>query len=104
MSAMARFLVAALFAFCASSAFAAVDVNRATQAELEAVRGVGPALAEQILAQRRKAVFRDWKDFIDRIHGVGAGSAARLSAAGLTIEGVGYGPAGKAATASAVRP
>ena len=70
----------------AALAGASVDANVASQAELEAVRGVGPGLAEAILAERRKAPFRDWPDFVARVKGVGAASAARLSAAGLTVE------------------
>lgn len=62
-----------------------MDANRATQAELEAVRGVGPGLAETILAERRKTPFKDWPDFVARVKGVGPASAARLSAAGLTV-------------------
>ena len=63
-----------------------VDANRATQAELEAVRGVGPGLAETILAERRKAPFKSWSDFVARVKGVGTASAARLAAAGLTVQ------------------
>ncbi len=73
---------------CSAAALAAtsVDANLASQAELEAVRGVGPGLAESILAERRKAPFKDWADFVARVKGVGAASGARLSAAGLTVE------------------
>ena len=78
----------AALAWCSVAALAgaSVDANVASQAELEAVRGVGPGLAEAILAERRKAPFKDWPDFVARVKGVGAASAARLSAAGLTVE------------------
>ncbi|MEO5772011.1 MAG: helix-hairpin-helix domain-containing protein [Burkholderiaceae bacterium] len=81
-------LGSAALALCGVAALAAttVDANVASQAELEAVRGVGPGLAEAILAERRKAPFKDWPDFVARVKGVGAASAARLSAAGLTVE------------------
>ena len=80
--------VASLLFSIAASVLAqlAVDANRATRAELEAVRGVGPGLAETILAERRKAPFKSWPDFVARVKGVGAASAARLAAAGLTVQ------------------
>ncbi len=77
--------VAALL--CAACAFAAPDANQATKAELDAVKGIGPALADRMVAQRKKAPFTDWTDLIDRVHGVGTASAARLSAGGLTVNG-----------------
>lgn len=63
----------------------AVDVNQANQAQLEAVRGVGPALAEKILEQRQQRLFTDWADFVARLPGVGAKRAAQLAAAGLRV-------------------
>lgn len=72
---------------CASYAFARVDANQATQAELDAIRGIGPALSQRIITQRKKAPFADWTDLIDRVHGVGNTSAARFSADGLTVNG-----------------
>ncbi len=68
-----------------TSAWAAVDVNKATQSELESVKGVGPALSGRILVERQKAAFKDWGDLIDRVQGVGKTNAARLSDAGLTV-------------------
>ena len=83
-----RGCVASLLLGIAASVFAqaTVDANRATQAELEAVRGVGPGLAETILTERRKALFKSWPDFVARVKGVGVASAARLAAAGLTVQ------------------
>jgi len=68
-----------------AAAWAGVDVNKATQSELESVKGVGPALSGRILTERQKATFKDWPDLIDRVPGVGKTSAARLSEAGLTV-------------------
>ena len=64
---------------------AAVDVNQATEAELDGIKGLGPATTGTILRERQKAPFRDWNDLIGRVAGVGKGSAARLSCAGLTV-------------------
>ena len=66
-------------------ALAAVDINKATEAELDGIKGLGPATTEKILRERQKAPFQDWADLIRRVGGVGKGSAARLSAAGLTV-------------------
>lgn len=81
-----RFL-AALFALVAATAFAAVDVNKATQAELEGVKGIGPAIAGKILDERKKGSFKDWTDLVDRVKGVGEANASKFSAEGLTVNG-----------------
>ena len=71
----------------ASCAFADVDANLATLAELDAVKGIGPALSQRILAQRDRAPFVDWADLMHRVHGIGNASAARFSAEGLNVNG-----------------
>lgn len=83
-------LFAALFALIAATAFAAVDVNKATQAELESIKGIGPAIAGKILDERKKASFKDWADMVERVKGVGEGNAAKFSADGLTVNGQGF--------------
>lgn len=83
-------LLVALFALIAASAFAAVDVNKATQAELESIKGIGPAISGKILEERKKGNFKDWTDMIDRVKGVGEGNAAKFSTEGLTVNGQGF--------------
>lgn len=78
-------------ALLASVSFAAVDANQANQAELEAVKSIGPSIAGRILDERKKAPFKDWNDMIDRVKGVGEGNAAKFSAQGLTVNGSGFG-------------
>ncbi len=80
-------LIAMLYA---AAAFAAVDVNKATPAELDGVKGIGPAISSKIVDERKKGAFKDWNDFIARVRGVGETSAARLSAQGLTVNGSSY--------------
>jgi competence protein ComEA len=83
--------LAVALAVSALATSAAVDVNRATQAELEMVKGIGPGLSARILDERKhKGPFRDWADFVARVKGVGAGAAAKLSADGLTVGGAPY--------------
>jgi competence protein ComEA len=87
---MFKKFLAVLAALFAAAAFAAVDVNKASQAELESVKGIGPAIASKILDERKKGSFKDWTEFVDRVKGVGEGNAAKFSAEGLTIGGAAY--------------
>ena len=90
---MLKRLVAALAALLAASAFAAVEANKATQAELEAISGIGPTISANIVAERKKGDFKDWNDLFKRVQGVGDRSAAKFSAGGMTINGKPYGGA-----------
>jgi competence protein ComEA len=94
---MIKFLVAAFAALFAAAAFAAVDVNKATQAELESVKGVGPAIAGKILDERKKGAFKDWADLVNRVDGVGETNAAKFSAEGMTVGGAAFKGAAPAA-------
>jgi len=90
---MLKRFVAALAALLATSAFAAVEANKATQAELEAISGIGPTISANIVAERKKGDFKDWNDLFRRVQGVGDRSAAKFSAGGMTINGKPYGGA-----------
>jgi competence protein ComEA len=80
-----------LFAlFYAALSFAAVDVNKATAAELDAIKGIGPGISGKILDERKKGNFKDWNDFIERVKGVGETNAAKFSAEGMTVNGSGF--------------
>jgi competence protein ComEA len=71
----------------AAAAFAAVDVNKATAAELDGIKGIGPSLSTKILDERKNSNFKDWSDFIARVGGVGEKTAAKFSSEGLTVNG-----------------
>ncbi len=104
---MIKRLLAAVFALVAAAAFAAVDVNKATQAELESIKGIGPAISTRILDERKKASFKDWADLVERVKGVGEANAARFSSEGLTVNGQvfkGAAPAAKAPAKSDKAP
>jgi competence protein ComEA len=67
-----------------------LDVNTASQAQLESLPGVGPSLAERILQARQSGPFADWPDLRKRVKGIGASTAKKLSGAGLRIQGRPY--------------
>ena len=98
---MIKKLLAALAFFYAALSFAAADANTASAADLDGIKGIGPAISSRIVAERKKAPFKDWADFISRVEGVGEKTAARFSAGGLTVNGTGYGKAGKPVAAAA---
>jgi competence protein ComEA len=83
-------LFALVTALSLSTAFAAVDANRATAAELDSVKGIGPVTSRMIMAERKKGEFKNWADFIGRVKGLGEKSAAKFSAEGLTVSGAAY--------------
>ena len=89
----------------AAASFAAVDVNQATAAELDSIKGIGPSVSTKILDERKKGNFKDWSDFVDRVKGVGQGNAAKFSKEGLTVNGEAFkGAAPAAKKAEAAKP
>lgn len=86
---MYKKLLLALATLMASMTFAwaQVDVNKADEAALDSIRGLGPAKTKAILEERKKGEFKDWTDFEARVKGIGAKNAARLSEAGLQVNG-----------------
>jgi len=85
-------IAAALMTLACAAAFAAVDVNKANQAELEAVKGIGPSMSGRIIEARKTGTFKDWSDLQTRVKGVGAAKSAKLSAEGLTVNGAEFKP------------
>lgn len=63
----------------------ALDANTATQAELEAIRGIGPALASRIVEARRAGPFADLDDLGARVRGVGDAKLRTMREAGLGV-------------------
>ena len=99
---MIKNLLLAVAALAASTgfAFAQVDVNKADAAALDGVKGVGPSMSKAILDERAKGEFKDWGDLQGRVKGLGDKKAARLSEAGLVVNGKGKeGAAAKPAAA-----
>jgi competence protein ComEA len=100
---MIKKILATMLALFAAVAFAAVDANKATQAELEAIKGIGPAIATKILDERKKGSFKDWNDMVERVKGVGEGNAAKFSTEGLTVNGAAFAGAPAKAAAPAAK-
>ena len=87
---MLKKILAVLVMLYAALAMAAVDVNKGNEAELDAIKGIGPVTSKMIVSERKKGNFKSWEDFIERIKGVGDTRAAKLSAEGLTVNGTAY--------------
>ena len=89
---MIRTLIALLMATIAFASQAAVELNKASQAELETVKGIGPSMSTKILDERKNGAFKDWSDVVSRVKGVGPGNASKFSADGLTVNGADFKP------------
>jgi competence protein ComEA len=77
-------LVLVTSALWASACFA-VDVNRASEAELDGIKGLGPSSTARVLKAREAGPFKSWSDFMARVKGIKPATATKLSAAGLTV-------------------
>lgn len=102
---MFKKLLAFFAAMSLVAAFAAVDVNKASEADLDGIKGIGPVTSKLIISERKKGEFKNWEDFVTRVKGVGDKNAAKFSAEGLTVGGSAYTGAGAAkAKADAAKP
>jgi len=82
-----RVAVMAGLGFGAIAAAQAVDVNTATQGQLETVRGIGPKTAAVIVQERhRGGPFLSFEDLAERVRGLGAKRLQKLRTAGLTVD------------------
>ena len=71
----------------------ALEVNQASEAELDGLRGIGPPFTRRLLHERQQQVFKDWQDLMTRVSGMGPKVARSLSRQGLTVQGLSYEPA-----------
>lgn len=67
-----------------------IDLNKATEVELDALKGVGPVLTKELLSERKKAPFKDWDDVTSRVKGIGPQKASKLSEQGVRVQGSAY--------------
>ena len=87
---MGKKILLAIAAFIATMgfAFAQVDVNKADQAALDSIKGIGPKISKTIVDERKKGGnFKDWTDFENRVKGIGDKNSSKLSQAGLMVNG-----------------
>ena len=70
--------VTALFVFLTGSSLAAVNINTASQAELESLQGIGPAKAKAIIEHREKAGAFTTVDDLAKVSGIGSGIIKQL--------------------------
>ncbi|MBT9550586.1 MAG: helix-hairpin-helix domain-containing protein [Hydrogenophaga sp.] len=90
---MIKKMLSVLLAVFTAGAFAAVDVNTASPADLDSVKGIGPGTSSKLLEVRKAGKFKDWPDLIERMPGIGEKRAAKLSSEGLTVNGEAFKPA-----------
>ena len=87
---MLKKFMAFLAALYMVTAFAAVDANKATLAELDSVKGIGPGISAKIVDERKKGNFKDWPDLVNRVNGIGEINAKKFSDQGMTIGGASF--------------
>ena len=76
-----------LVAVSALATASPVNVNTATQSELESIKGIGPSKAKTIIAERLDGGhFQDANDLQKRVRGIGMKSVEKMVDNGLTIE------------------
>ena len=73
--------------FFASSAAFALEINQANEAELDGIKGMGPALSAKVLKARAHGAFKDWSDLMQRVAGIRQHKAQQFSDLGLTVNG-----------------
>ena len=98
---IARLFAGAAFALAMTGvAWAKVDINHATEPQLQALHGVGPAKAHAIVVERQAhGRYASLGDISKRVPGIGAATVTGFAA------DVSFAPAGAAATpAAAVHP
>ena len=80
-----------------------IDLNKASEVELDALKGVGPVLTKELMGERKKAPFKDWEDVTSRVKGLGPQKASSLSEQGVRVQGSAY-TAKSAGTAAVKKP
>ena len=101
---MLKKILAGLAMLWAAAAFAAVDANKASLAELDGIKGVGPSMSQRIIDARKQGEFKNWEDLMARVKGVKGKKAEKLSDEGLTVNGQAYKAAAMPATTPAAAP
>lgn len=64
--------------FLTPSVYAAVDINSASQAELESLSGIGPSKAQAIIEYRKKNGGFKSVDELEQVQGIGPATLASI--------------------------
>jgi len=72
------FILTVLIFLFSGQAYAAVDINTATQAELETLQGIGPAKAKAIIEYREKNGSFASAEGLAAVAGIGPGTMKQL--------------------------
>ena len=85
------YLFSVAVALCCNTALA-LDINQANEAELDSIKGMGPALSAKVLQARADGLFKNWPDLMQRVSGIRHHKARNLSEQGLTVNGQPFDP------------
>jgi competence protein ComEA len=80
-----KWLVGALV--CAHLSVLALEINQANEAELDSIKGMGPAMTRKVLIARAEKIFTNWKDLMSRVAGIGKAKAQQFSDQGVLVNG-----------------
>lgn len=78
------------FGFAGMTGAQQIDLNKATEVELDGLNGVGPVLTKAVMDERKKTPFRNWEDATSRVKGLGPQKARSLSDQGVRVQGSAY--------------
>lgn len=85
--ALVSLLLPAIGASFSDAMASPINVNSASQSELESIKGLGPSKARAIISEREDGGFyHDANDLQKRVRGIGMKSVEKMVDNGLTIE------------------
>ena len=77
---------------CAHLSVLALEINQANEAELDSIKGMGPAMTRKVLAARTERLFMNWTDLMSRVTGIGKAKAQQFSDQGVLVNGLALKP------------
>ena len=77
---------------CAQLSVFALEINQANEAELDSIKGMGPAMTRKVMAVRAEKPFSNWKDLMLRVSGIGKAKAQQFSDQGVLVNGLAFTP------------
>ena len=75
---------------CACLSVWALEINQANEAELDSIKGMGPAMTRKVLMARAEKPFTNWKDLMFRVAGIGKAKAQQFSEQGVLVNGLAF--------------